>query len=961
MESNHYGNHSGIIANSQVDAIEPAWWDDAPPPALNEPCDDEPEVRPAQVHPGLAYYAPMLAMVEAAGGGFVRVSKGTRPATDTFKTPGKSPIDKKWTVTPLSLPAIRSHIAEGNNAGVFGGHGGIVLLDADAQAPKGSAAAVVAALPRLASTLRIFRDTAPERAKFVVKMAPGEPLPMSQKNHAVGLEILSTGYQGVIAGVHAGTWKKDEESGRWHRRGIMAPILWSGCEVVTVTYAELDALWYAQTGGHLEKTKKTPTHAGATAAAPHEVAATENTVRRVMARLGQTLGPGEQWDYAGGQGKKWIVECPFNPADDPHPADTAAMVGIRADGVIVATCHHARCQERIRTEAPTDDAGNRSGWRFLRKLAGEEPQTVDGIQQRADERAAARLQLDALRYWHRNTDLAEYVPMALQSEKGYQTGPTDRVMLEAILNEAHKQGRTSGFTLSYRKIYLSTGIALGSIRQVMARLSMLIVDDKKGYSIHPAILGAVGDLLDEMANVSKLNTFSNTLDGTEVFSFETLGRAPLATQAGRAAFVQRLTKLTQAQVEAAKAASDKWMVDNATTAPGWLDAHLATPAVKRALAGGFTDIQSEIAVATRNNPETLAARLVAHQQAANTLHAARQALKAAQDAGAPLEEQATHRIKIKDALAEEKRLRPVRPMALNPKLERRLAAHLGSLGRRALCVVDALVVWGNESELEKSKLLEKIGGSRVSLWRTVKELEDCGLVECPDRNSVRLLPDWLNTLDKIEPLMPTAGEPERRRVADTKERVQGIAKRVEMPKEHPAHLEPEQAEQRRSYWLSQQEIAERKLATVEALIPATITQARAAARLQLDAMYTHLDAGLRDGQVSGIPEDTAAQLEAAQDELKEATEAVEWLKANTWKRPAERPVRKPTSTLPWIQLQAAKGQAAAAALLEAAALTDWALDGKRLLVEVGGRWESRPAHGPLFKALTAAEMPANGF
>ena len=126
-------------------------------------------------------------------------------------------------------------------------------------------------------------------------------------------------------------------------------------------------------------------------------------------------------------------------------------------------------------------------------------------------------------------------------------------------------------------------------------------------------------------------------------------------------------------------------------------------------------------------------------------------------------------------------------------------------------------------------------------------------------------------------------------------------------------------------------------------------------------MYTHLDAGLRDGQVTGIPADTAAQLEAAQDELKEATEAVEWLKANTWKRPAERPVRKPTSTLPWIQLQAAKGQAAAAALLEAAALTDWALDGKRLLVEVGGRWESRPAHGPLFKALTAAEMPANGF
>ena len=219
----------------------------------------------------------MLAMVEAAGGGFVRVSKGTRPATDEFKDPGKSPIDTKWTITPRPLSAIRSHIAKGNNAGIVGGHGGIVLVDADAKSPKGTAAAVLAALPRLASTLRHFRDTAPERAKFTVKMAPGEPLPMSQKNHAVGLEILSTGYQGVIAGVHAGTWAKDEGSGRWHRRGIMAPILWSGSEVVEVTYAELDALWYAQTGSHLEKTKKTPTHAGATAAAPHEVAATENT------------------------------------------------------------------------------------------------------------------------------------------------------------------------------------------------------------------------------------------------------------------------------------------------------------------------------------------------------------------------------------------------------------------------------------------------------------------------------------------------------------------------------------------------------------------------------------------------------------------------------------------------------------------------------------------------------------
>lgn len=65
---------------------------------------------------------------------------------------------------------------------------------------------------------------------------------------------------------------------------------------------------------------------------------------------------GDEYDRTG---RKWILKhCPFNPEDDPHPADKAAYILIARDGHIAAGCQHARCRQIL------SDA-KMGGWRWL--------------------------------------------------------------------------------------------------------------------------------------------------------------------------------------------------------------------------------------------------------------------------------------------------------------------------------------------------------------------------------------------------------------------------------------------------------------------------------------------------------------------------------------------------------------------------------------------------------------------
>lgn len=91
------------------------------------------------------------------------------------------------------------------------------------------------------------------------------------------------------------------------------------------------------------------------------VAASLDLVQRVL-RTGH-IAHGKPEVYGGDGRRIKLDKCPFNPQDNPHAEDGAAVVIIRADGQIKALCQHSRCRAVI-----ADAEGN--GWALLRKYAG---------------------------------------------------------------------------------------------------------------------------------------------------------------------------------------------------------------------------------------------------------------------------------------------------------------------------------------------------------------------------------------------------------------------------------------------------------------------------------------------------------------------------------------------------------------------------------------------------------------
>ena len=206
------------------------------------------------IHPNWDSYAGLFELLEAAGAGYVRVFSGhDAPSKANNYAPGKAPAGKGWK-TPRPLEQVFKHYLCDGNVGLLCGHARLIVVDADAKSPGTTAAGIVAAWPALAGTLTIFRDTAPERAKFVIRIADGDPLPEAEK--AGGLEILSIskegipGNQAVIAGTHAGDWKDPKDGGPWVQMGSPAPLLWrcDAGQILVATAAQVAALVATVTG-----------------------------------------------------------------------------------------------------------------------------------------------------------------------------------------------------------------------------------------------------------------------------------------------------------------------------------------------------------------------------------------------------------------------------------------------------------------------------------------------------------------------------------------------------------------------------------------------------------------------------------------------------------------------------------------------------------------------------------------
>jgi len=447
-------------------------------------------------------------VLQEAGAGFVLIPPRS-----------KAPTYKGWQRNPKPLAEAFQHAANGGNVGLLGGHNGLILLDADAHADK-----VLAAEPRLSRTVRIFRRNAPDRAKWIVRIA-GE-LPPSKKAHGI-IEVLATGTQGVIVGVH--------DSG--------AAIEYDGDTIITLTATDVAALWRTLTGEELGRTRRRDD------APPPDAEAVQRSMGLVATVLEAGTIKADAWQpYDNGGRLAELTHCPFvERTAEPnrqHGAEGKAFVIVHADGRIGAGCHSARCQHAIA-------AHGGSGWALLKEIAGYKPHT--------DDMAHARLLVEQLRGWVRRTDLAEQVPIVKQSDTGYRTRDTDTAVADAILDIAHERGRLERLPLSLRDLRARAG--LGSANTAACALDRLLgwyvvkhpVSERKAweaelYDLNPAIVAAAEDAL-QLAYIARSSaTDTRFLDQANQRAI--YATAPLVTHRQHDAFTASMTPITEEELQA---------------------------------------------------------------------------------------------------------------------------------------------------------------------------------------------------------------------------------------------------------------------------------------------------------------------------------------------------------------------------------------------------------------------------
>lgn len=454
----------------------------------------------------LKNYGAGYVLVRPPGQRF-RTRQGERVAT------GKEPLRGGWQKSPVSLSEALNWARRGGNVGLLGGTGELILLDADANADR-----IEEIEPRLRQTVRIVRANAPDRRKWIVRIAEG-PLPASQKAHGV-LEILAAGTQGVIFGRH--------HSG--------AQVEHDGDQIVTLTGDDIARIWRLATGEAMVQ----PAHT-------QHVEPDADAVRRAMERVDAVLEHGgirrTDWRPYDGGVKAIFPHCPFNPTDDPHPDDEASVVIVYADGHIGATCHHARCQERIHQHGG-------GGWALLKELVGWQPQPAPSLEH-------VRTIVDYLREWVRRADLAEHVPPVLQAVNGYRTRDTDTAVADAILDVAWEHGRLDNLILTTRDLRLRCNLgSTSTASNALARLTGWFVvpseqdNGWRRYAIHPALRGWAEDQIDLAAHVAQIERGSsiNDLDHLPTTTRSIYATSPLVTHRRRDAFSAPMRPMTEEEL-----------------------------------------------------------------------------------------------------------------------------------------------------------------------------------------------------------------------------------------------------------------------------------------------------------------------------------------------------------------------------------------------------------------------------
>jgi hypothetical protein len=140
-----------------------------------------------------------VAMIHALGAKLVKVRKAGDTRPDGLISKGKDPIGAGWRAGH-EIDQVLDHLLAGGNAGLLCGEvSGLYQLDIDRERADWESAH-----PEFKDYPRFTRANAPDRAKYLLHLKPGQAsgIKRFKDNPGRKADLLGNGAQGVIAGVH---------------------------------------------------------------------------------------------------------------------------------------------------------------------------------------------------------------------------------------------------------------------------------------------------------------------------------------------------------------------------------------------------------------------------------------------------------------------------------------------------------------------------------------------------------------------------------------------------------------------------------------------------------------------------------------------------------------------------------------------------------------------------------------
>jgi DNA-binding MarR family transcriptional regulator len=653
----------------------------------------------------------------------------------------KAPRYKGWQRTPKTAAAAAKHAARGGNVGLLCGaqSGWLIAIDADDRAGD-----LAQRWPVLGHTIRIWRDNAPDRCKWIVRC----PQAISAKCLPSAIEILAGSLE---AGTNAVVWGT-------HPSGARLRI--EGDAVITLSLADLAAIWQWRTASTRPATGPTRNDIVATVQTPPDAAARAYNAHTPIDGLLRLAGcrqlPG---------GNRWIAPesttqtaaLLHNPDSNTvyafsgrnpvgregllRPADWALALGLPLGAPTGPTRNDIAVE--IPTPPPTQPET---------PMAPTALQTDVSTQWAAAYAYAARGDLAPQWRAAQRRLAAEYRQRAAAAQRQAADAVGDDAIRRAVRSELYWERLAAE---AERRAAGKTWPEAGIRRLATAIVALLEARGHTASYVSGLELAAA-------ANMS-LATVRRHLDSLQPWFCRLSSRGErraarlelTTTYDNNVAFLSAvaLSPPTPPVIQCSKTQRyyHKLTDIGADIAP--LRSHFAHDAV----AVGWQPLPND------------AATLEAVYETAERIRLG--VTDAAEDTDTPPRQ-------LTDAeLAEAERWRQRLAAGYLYVARCRMGADLAALGGRGLLAIQR--IWEAGGRVTGSDLAAALECSRSALSRIVGKLVDAGVVRQPTAGTIELLSDWADTLDTVAAVMPSHGMWAGRRAAWLDSAIAALEARIE--------------------------------------------------------------------------------------------------------------------------------------------------------------------------------------